>query len=245
MAKEIWGVYTPGATNLYAVLMINFQAYNGSAFEDMLTANWNGYDLPLTEQDSTGYYYADMPAGLPAGLYSYVLYQRVGVTPAPTDNRFGGPAVIEWSGSVDISRASLLAHGDQYWVTAVGFSTLTQTDIRDAVGLASANLDTQLAALAAYAVSILDDTGNNGVVVASASKSGYTLAASGLDGIEIESGVNLRQATTIIASALSGLLSGMGTGTITIKGMNSATTRIEATHDENNNRTAVTLTLPG
>jgi hypothetical protein len=33
------------------------------------------------------------------------------------------------------------------WVTATGFSTLTQADIRTAVGLASANLDTQLADL--------------------------------------------------------------------------------------------------
>lgn len=135
-------------------------------------------------------------------------------------------------------------HGAGSWATATGFSTLTQADIRDAVGLASANLDTQLAALAAYAASILDHTGSSGVVVASASKSGYSLSASGLDGITAESGVNLRQAVVIMGAALSGLLSGMGTGTITIKGMDSATTRITAVYDENNNRTSVTLNLP-
>lgn len=37
--------------------------------------------------------------------------------------------------------------GDAAWITATGFSTLTQADVRTAVGLASANLDTQLDAI--------------------------------------------------------------------------------------------------
>lgn len=37
--------------------------------------------------------------------------------------------------------------GDAAWTTATGFSTLTQADVRTAVGLASANLDTQLTAI--------------------------------------------------------------------------------------------------
>lgn len=39
--------------------------------------------------------------------------------------------------------------GDAAWITAVGFSTLTQADIRTATGLASANLDTQLSGIQA------------------------------------------------------------------------------------------------
>jgi len=40
-------------------------------------------------------------------------------------------------------------HGAGSWATAVGFSTLTTADVRIAIGLASANLDTQLAAILA------------------------------------------------------------------------------------------------
>ncbi len=45
------------------------------------------------------------------------------------------------------SMESIRDRGDSAWITATGFSTLSQTDIRTAVGLASANLDTQLDAL--------------------------------------------------------------------------------------------------
>jgi hypothetical protein len=89
-------------------------------------------------------------------------------------------------------------------------SSLDAAGVRSAVGLASANLDTQLAdvptvaemtartlATADYATasalatvdtvvdSILDDTGTAGVVVASGSKAGYSLAATGLDAIAV------------------------------------------------------------
>lgn len=55
-------------------------------------------------------------------------------------------ATANW-GTFDNTTESLEAlrdRGDSSWLTATGFSTLTQTDIRTAVGLASANLDTQL-----------------------------------------------------------------------------------------------------
>ena len=42
------------------------------------------------------------------------------------------------------SLEALRDRGDAAWITATGFSTLTQADVRTAVGLAAANLDTQL-----------------------------------------------------------------------------------------------------
>lgn len=51
------------------------------------------------------------------------------------------------------SLEALRNRGDAVWVTATGFSTLDAAGVRSAVGLASANLDTQLAA-------IDTDTGN-------------------------------------------------------------------------------------
>lgn len=47
----------------------------------------------------------------------------------------------------DDSLEAIRDRGDAAWITATGFSTLTQADVRTAVGLASANLDTQLAAI--------------------------------------------------------------------------------------------------
>jgi hypothetical protein len=75
-------------------------------------------------------------------------------------------------------------------------------------------------------------------------KSGYVLAASGLDAIPIEEGVNARQALSPILAAAAGRLSGAGSETVTIQGGNVATTRITATCDSLGNRSSVVLTLP-
>jgi hypothetical protein len=75
-------------------------------------------------------------------------------------------------------------------------------------------------------------------------KSGYVLAPAGLDAIQVEAGVNVRQALSPILAASAGVLLGAGTGTIVVKGGNVAVTRITATTDNAGNRTAVTLSLP-
>lgn len=76
-------------------------------------------------------------------------------------------------------------------------------------------------------------------------KSGYSLAPHGVDTIYPESGMNLRQATSIIAAACGGQLSGAGTSTILIEGANaSGTNRVTATVNSSGDRIAVTLNLP-
>jgi hypothetical protein len=75
-------------------------------------------------------------------------------------------------------------------------------------------------------------------------KANYTLASSGLDSIQVESGINARQSLSPILAACAGIISGAGTGVVVIKGGNSSTTRITATTDNAGNRSAVTLTLP-
>ena len=54
------------------------------------------------------------------------------------------------------------------------------------------------------------------------------LGPAGLDAITIESGVNARQALSIVFAACGGVVSGAGTGSVVIKGGNVATTRINA-----------------
>jgi hypothetical protein len=76
-------------------------------------------------------------------------------------------------------------------------------------------------------------------------KSGYLLAAAGIDAITVEAGVNARQALSPILAAAGGVLSGAGTGAIIVRaGANPTTTRITATTDGVGNRTSVTFTLP-
>lgn len=83
-----------------------------------------------------------------------------------------------------------------------------------------------------------------GVAADVTTKTGYSLASGGLDAVVVETGVNARQALSGVLAACAGVVSGAGTGTITIKGGGVATTRVVATTDASGNRSAVTLTLP-
>jgi hypothetical protein len=87
-----------------------------------------------------------LPGAYGAGTAGYILGTNLDAT---VSSRSSQTSVDTVDGIVD---AILLDTNDLQtnqgnWVTATGFSTLTQADIRTAVGLASANLDTQLADL--------------------------------------------------------------------------------------------------
>ncbi len=71
-----------------------------------------------------------------------------------------------------------------------------------------------------------------------------TLVSTGLDDVVIESGLNARQALSIIAAADAGLISGQETLAPVIKGAGVSTTRITAVTDSDGNRTSVTLSPP-
>ncbi len=79
---------------------------------------------------------------------------------------------------------------------------------------------------------------------AGAGLTAVTLGSAGLDSVVIESGLNARQATSLIASACVGVLAGAATTTVTIKGAGVATQRVSATVTSDGNRTAVALTPP-
>ena len=90
---------------------------------------------------------------------------------------------------------------------------------RSAVGLASANLDTQLASLptaAENATELLDQAAG------------------------VETNRTLRQALRLMLSALCGKASGMATTTATLRDTNDTKDRIVATVDADGNRTAIT-----
>lgn len=109
MANELGCDYTTGST-LYAVVLNSAQqAWNGSAFETVLAANWATYDIAMTERASTGIYVADLPA-LSAGSYAVLFYVQAGGTPATTDTcvRMGK---LEWNGTEEVALADEVESG--------------------------------------------------------------------------------------------------------------------------------------
>lgn len=98
---------------------------------------------------------------------------------------------------------------------------LSGADVRTAVGLASANLDTQLDALPTAAENA-------------------TAAATAVAAIVIETGYDLADVLKLVGAATAGKLSGAATTTNTIRSLDDSADRITATVDSDGNRTAVT-----
>jgi len=141
------------------------------------------------------------------------------------DNLSGGAVMLASSYAAPPSAAAIATqvdttlsgtHGAGSWATATGFSTLDAAGVRAAVGLAAANLDTQLDALP------------------TASEAAAQVAAIDIDG------KTLQAAFRIICAAAAGLASGAGTSSETYKGLDQSTTRLVVVADASGNRTSVT-----
>ena len=220
----------PGDYTLYAVLLNSVSdVYNTSSedFETPQDANWASYVISLTESENTEFYRGDMP-GVGGGIYSYVVREQEGGSPAVTDPHVGW-GQIHWDGSVEIPMNTVLVdtneiQGKLPTNNIMGSSVKTDKDD---------DID-----------AILADTGTDGVVVAAASKTGYRLSGAGVDDIldeVVEGTYTLRQMLRLIASVLVGKSSGGGTATITFRDTSDATNRVVATVSAAGNRTAVTL----
>lgn len=118
---------------------------------------------------------------------------------------------------------------------------------RSAVGLASANLDTQLTAIDDYidteVAAIKAKTDN--LPAAPAAVSDIPTANANADALldranAVETSLTLRQAMRLMSAALAGKLSGAATASVVIRNVGDSKDRITATVDANGNRTAVT-----
>jgi len=123
---------------------------------------------------------------------------------------------------------------------------LTDTGVIGALGAGLTALATQASVntIDGNVDSILADTGTDGVVVASGSKTGYALSAAGVDAVldeVVEGSMTFRQMLTIFLSGLGGISAGGGTATITFADKANTKARITATVDGSGNRTAVVL----
>jgi hypothetical protein len=131
-------------------------------------------------------------------------------------------------------------------------TALDAAGTRSAVGLASADLDTQLSGIQSDTNDLqtrlpaaLTGAGNikaDAQVVSD--KTGYTLSNTGMDNLldrsnGVETGFTLRQALRLMFSALCGKLTGGNTTNIVIRDVNDTVDRITATVDANGNRSAV------
>jgi mevalonate kinase len=144
-----------------------------------------------------------------------------------TDNSGGAVTLVKDDKYNDLSDGK--AKTDQFVFTVpnqVDANSLTgglsEAQVRDAVGLASANLDTQLADLPT-----------------SAEIATEILAAGDVDGYSLEETLKL------CLAALAGKISGAGSGTITIRSADDSADRIVATTDNLGNRLSITIDEAG
>jgi hypothetical protein len=99
-------------------------------------------------------------------------------------------------------------------------------------------------AVAGAAGSLLQFGTSTGQIAPDGTTGGVKLAAAGLDAVVIETGLNARQALSIIAAESAGVLAGAVSTSITFAGAGVVTNRITATVDSSGDRTAVALNPP-
>ena len=130
-------------------------------------------------------------------------------------------------------------------LTAIDEDTTTldlYATIRAAVGLSAANLYTQIGAIDTNVDSILLDTGTDGVVVASGSKTGYSLSSAGVDAIHdeaVDGATTLRESVRLANAVLGGKASGLATTEAIYRDLADTTDRVTATVDADGNRSVV------
>lgn len=167
----------------------------------------------------------DIQSRLPAALVSGRMDSSTGAMAAAvlTAAAIATDAITAAKIAADAIGASELA-ADAVTEIQSGLSTLTAAGVRTAVGLGSANLDTQLAAIASYidteVMAIKDKT---------------DLIPGTIDG------KTFAQLVTLIAAAVLGKCSGLDGTTAIFRAVDDSKDRITATVDANGNRTAITL----
>ena len=180
-----------------------------------------------------------LPGSYPAGTAGAILGQNLDAR-VSTRSTYAGGVVAAVAAPVTVG-----TNNDKVGY-ALASSGLDAIQVQSGLNARQAlqNLDAAVSTRSIYAGGPVASVTAPVTVGTNNDKVGYALAASGLDAIQVESGVNARQALSPILAACAGVVAGAGTGVIVIKGGNSSTTRITATTDNAGNRSSVTLTLP-
>jgi hypothetical protein len=257
MAKEIQAAGLTSGATYYAIVRKTAGALvwnkDTPGFEALVAGNLAHYALAMAEIAGTGDYTADFPAGITVpDRYEVAISRQAGGSPAWTDTVATGGS-IDWTGTA-VATIQAANNTGQTSPLPADLQTVKGQTVTAAAGVTfPASVASQLNAPSWYTAPQIPPTAaaiTTAVVAAMATApvgsvaAGVTLAAGGLDAVIVEAGLNARQALSLNAAALDGVLSGAGTGTITIKGAGVATTRIVATTDTAGNRSVVTLTPP-
>jgi len=144
MAKELQAYLSTGST-LYAILLNSVgQVWSGAAFVAVNGANWGDYDIALTESVA-GLYTADMPA-VDAGVYSYVVYEQAGASPANTDE-WTGNGYLEWDGTAVLPMSTIDTNIDTVDTVADGIQTTLDTPANFMADVSALALEATLSAI--------------------------------------------------------------------------------------------------
>lgn len=185
--------------------------------------------------DKSGYTASLLSGQLSGFLINLLSGNSIAVWSGTQVNVFSGTNVLVYSGQLSGQPLSLLS-GLSYTASGVFTTSVFSGQVYPASGL-SVNL------LSGNVVRLY--SGQQVITSINSDKSGYSLAPAGVDPIQVESGMNLRQAQSVIAAAVAGRLSGAGTTSILLDGANvSGTVRVTAVVDASGNRTSTILTLP-
>lgn len=162
----------------------------------------------------------------------------------PTNNIADETLVLAAVGSpAQAGVAVVLPAAPTDWLTAAAVKAdavaKIQAGLSTYAGGDTAGTSTLLTLLTSARAGNLDNLGSAG-----AGLTAVALASNGLDAVVVEAGLNARQAMSLIAAALAGVLSGAAGTTITIKGAGTSTVRIVATVDSDGDRQALTLSPP-
>lgn len=102
MSNELHTGAATGNTVYAQIFSPSARRWNGSSFEVYSSANYDNYDIPLTEQGSSGVYVGDFPTAItdPA-LYEIYYYIQNGGAPTEGDP-IAGIGSVNWDGSTVI-----------------------------------------------------------------------------------------------------------------------------------------------
>ena len=236
-AANIWAVGTRAlsAAGITAIWDKNISAYSGAGYAGtyvkMLRDDWlNGGRLDLildaiNTETGTHPTLAEMEASTVLALKSQLITQGT--------NDFNATA-----------KAAIEAEcGDALTTYDPPTRTEATTDKGAIITEVNAN-ETKIDIIDTNVDSVLADTGTDGVVVATASKTGYALSGVGIDSIfdeVVEGTATFRQMLRIKHAALAGKSTGGGTTTLTFRDIADSKPRITATVDASGNRTAMTV----
>lgn len=148
----------PASVQHMATNSVSGAAFSTDAADVVADHVWDESSLAHTALNSFGALMAAIKSGIDAlgvvftGITSMAQWlgliagKQAGNSTARTELRATGAGSGTFDETTD-SQEALRDRGDAAWVTATGFSTLDAAGVRTAVGLSSANLDTQLDAL--------------------------------------------------------------------------------------------------